>query len=532
MSLTERLRRAWQGFRADYGKAPWDDFWYGSAAGATRAGLDVSETLAANCGALMACVRLMAGTVATLPLRLYERTGTRGKQPARDHPLYRLLHDAPNPRMTAVEFRELAQHHLELRGNFFAQKVTNRRGVTEELWPLHPDRIRMLVEEEQTAGREGRVAAVRYLYRRTNGQEVALDEDAVLHIRGLGSDGILGYSPVTLHRESIGLTMAAEAYGAAHFGNGARLAYVIIRPGVFKDEAAAAEFMRRWNAAHQGPDRANRVAVLEGGGEIKTVGVSPEDSQYLETRRFQLAEMARIVGYIPPHLIGDVERSTSWGAGIEAQNTAFLQYGLLPRLRRWEQRLTESLLSEAEREQYFFEHAVEGLLRADTQARGTFYQVLRRLGAFTANDILALENMNDRGDAGDTYWEPLDVRVVDRDGNLVYQPERKDALSTDSMGPAGRVACEPLVRVTLERVYRRALRDLVSARKHNTIDVWEAEHRAYLDAQLAPLTLALHAAGLVAGHLAPLTRDTVPYRSDDEVLAALVAAGTRQLLGG
>ena len=362
--------------------------------GETPAGVDVTPDSALSYSAVFACVRVLAEDVASLPLLVYRRLQPRGKERAPEHPLYRLLHDAPNPEMTAIEFRETMMGHLALWGNGYAEKEFNRAGRVMGLWPLRPDRMRVR--------REG--GALVYEYQLPDGETTRLPAARVMHLRGLGANGIVGYSPIALLRNAVGLGLAAEEFGSRFFGNGARPQLVLIHPNQLTPEGQE-NLRTSWRRQHEGLSKAHRVAVLEEGITVKEIGIPPEDAQFLQTRIFQAVEIARIYR-VPPHKIQDLERATF--SNIEHQSIEYVASTLAPWLVRWEQAISRDLVPEQERGTYFAEHLVAGLLRGDTISRYQAYSVGRQGGWLSANDVRELENMNPI-DGGDEYLSPLNM---------------------------------------------------------------------------------------------------------------------------
>ncbi len=511
--------------RASGTDSPWDDYWYSDSAGGpslqgghTLAGVPVTSITAANCNALMSCVRLMARTMACLPIHLLERQ-ERGSRPATDHPLYGVLSDAANPRLGADEFVEIMDGHVELRGNAFAQIIRNVNGNVVELWPLHPDRVVVAV----IAGE------IDYSYRQENGKYVHIPTAEMFTVRGFGTDGVTGTPPYVQHAQEIGLTIAAVTYSASHFGNGGEIPYVIKYPGRFKDEAAFDEYIKNWNRSHKGPYRSGRVSVLENGADIAKIGVTPEEAQNLGTQEHNLEEMARIVGYIPMHLLNSTSKSTSWGTGIETQNIAFIQYGLLPRERRWEKAISLQLLTPAERGRLYAKFRNEALLRGDATARASFFTAMRRLGAYNADDILELDDRNPKPNGtGQTYWEPLDMRIVDADGNVVYDPK---AASVATPGTGASAAFRGLLHTTLVGVYQCAITDWPGADNAAKVEKWQGMHAERMNSRLAPVLAAITACGLelhdIEGGL--LTPDAMAGETPDAT--ALAVARVWALLG-
>ena len=246
------------------------------------------------------------------------------------------------------------------------------------LYPLLPNKM---VVNRNTQGQ------LYYQYEK-DGQTYILNRYEVLHIPGLGFDGLIGYSPIAMAKNAIGMAIATEEYGAKFFANGANPGGVLEHPGVVKDPARIRE---SWNAVYQGSSNAHRVAVLEEGMKFQSIGIPPEQAQFLETRKFQLNEIARIFR-IPPHMIGDLEKSSF--SNIEQQSLEFVMYTLDPWVVRWEQALQRTLFSESEKRQYFVKFNVDGLLRGDYQSRMNGYAVGRQNGWLSSNDIRELENLN------------------------------------------------------------------------------------------------------------------------------------------
>ena len=355
--------------------------------GRTVSGQSVNERSAMQMSAVYACVRILAESVASLPLHFYQYNDTGGKEKAVNHPLYWLLHDEPNPEMSSFSFRETLMTHLLLWGNAYAQIVRNGRGEVIALYPLMPDRM---VVDRDARGR------IYYEYTRSDSDantlgkksSVILSPEDVFHIPGLGFDGLVGYSPIAMAKQAIGMGLACDEYGAAFYQNGAQPGGVLEHPNVVKDPKRVRE---SWNAIYQGSRNAHRIAVLEEGMTYKPISISPEQAQFLETRKFQIDEIARIFR-VPPHMIGDLEKSSF--SNIEQKSLEFVKYTLAPWISRWEQAIQRSLLLMSERTRYFARFNVEGLLRGDYQSRMNGYAVARQNGWMSANDIRELESLD------------------------------------------------------------------------------------------------------------------------------------------
>jgi len=305
--------------------------------GGTTSGKVVNERSAMQTTAVYACVRILSEAIAGLPLHVYRYRTDGGKERIPFHPLYHLLHDEPNPEMTSFVFRETLMSHLLLWGNAYAQIVRNGRGEVIALYPLLPNKMEVY---RATNGE------IFYKYYREidesgidpKGGYVILRKDEVLHIPGLGFDGLIGYSPIAMAKNAIGMSLATEEYGASFFANGAKPGGVLEHPGVIKDIQRVKD---SWNSAYQGTGNAHKIAVLEEGMKFQAIGIPPEQAQFLETRKFQINEIARIFR-VPPHMVGDLEKSSF--SNIEQQSLEFVKYTLDPWVVRWEQSLQQALL--------------------------------------------------------------------------------------------------------------------------------------------------------------------------------------------
>lgn len=354
--------------------------------GGSSAGKNVNERSAMQMTAVYACVRILSEAIAGLPLHMYRYKDEGGKEKAIDHTLYHLLHDEPNPEMTSFVFRETLMTHLLLWGNAYAQIIRNGKGEVIALYPLMPNRM----EVNRDAN-----GMLYYVYQKSNddaptmeGSSVILSPSEVLHVPGLGFDGLVGYSPIAMAKNAIGLSMAAEEYGAKFYANGAAPSGVLEHPGVLKDPAKVRD---SWNAAFGGSSNSHKVAVLEEGLKYTPISISPNEAQFLETRKFQIDEIARIFR-VPPHMVGDLEKSSF--SNIEQQSLEFVKYTLDPWVVRWEQSLSRALLSETEKKSYFFKFNLEGLLRGDYQSRMQGYSIGIQNGFMCPNDVRELENLD------------------------------------------------------------------------------------------------------------------------------------------
>lgn len=361
--------------------------------GVTKSGARVTEDSALSVADVYKCVRVIAEDIAKLPLILYRRLPNGGKERATDHPLYALMDEQPNGLQTAFEFREMMQGHIELRGNAYARKV-RVRGQVRELLPMNPAKVSVRRRSDWENV---------YTF---DGDRTEYGRADVLHLTGLSSDGLRGLSPVTLHRETFGFSLAAAEYGAKLLGNSARPGGVLQVDKALTDKSFE-RIKESWEQAHGG-ENMHRTAILEEGVKWTQVGMSSEDAQYLETRQFERSEIAGLFR-VPPHKIGDLTRSTN--NNIEHQSQEYIDDALMPRLRRWEQRLNLDLLTPAERRVYFFEFLPEALLKGDVKSRFAAYQSAINTGWMSPNEVRVRENLNP-ADGLDEFRRPLNMETV------------------------------------------------------------------------------------------------------------------------
>jgi HK97 family phage portal protein len=357
--------------------------------GGSSSGKVVNERTAMQMTAVYSCVRILAEAIACLPLFVYRYGDDGSKEKCLEHPLWRVLHDEPNPEMTSFVFRETMMNHLLLTGNAYAQIIRNARGDVVALYPLMPDRVTV---DRDTQGR------LYYRYRKScsdapevnqkKPNDVILAPSEVLHVLGLGFDGLVGYSPIAMAKNAVGLAIAAEEYGAKFFANGAAPSGVLEHPGTLKDPERIRE---SWQSTFGGSANSNKIAVLEEGLKYTPIAISPEQAQFLETRKFQINEIARIFR-VPPHMLADLEKSSF--SNIEQQSLEFVKYTLDPWVIRWEQAMNKSLLLESEKKNMFTKFNVDGLLRGDYVGRMNGYAIARRNGWMSSNDIRELENLD------------------------------------------------------------------------------------------------------------------------------------------
>lgn len=354
--------------------------------GMSSSGKRVNEHTAMQTSAVYACVRVISESVASLPLHVYRYNADGGKEKAIDHPLYRILHDEANCEMTAYSFFEVALTHLLLWGNFYAQIIRNGKGEVLGLYPLMPDRMRVDRDENKQLYYEYTVGYDEPPINKN--MTVILKPEDVLHVPGLSFDGLVGYSPIAMAKQSIGLSIAAEEFGSKFYANSAVPSGILEHPGILKDPGKVRD---SWIQTFGGSANSNKVAVLEEGMKYTPISINPSEAQFLDTRKFQVTEICRIFR-VPPHMVADLDKSSF--SNIEQQSLEYVQYTLRPWLTRLEQAMFRRLFTEEEKRTYFIKFNVDGLLRGDYQSRMNGYATARQNGWMSANDIRELENLD------------------------------------------------------------------------------------------------------------------------------------------
>lgn len=374
------------------------------------AGQVVTPTSSLRFSAVWRCVWLISNVASALPLHVYQET-SRERVDKKDN----LLAD-PHPEMPALELWKLTYVHKCLWGNAYLQKIRNRAGRVVELWPISPNRVQVGLARPTRADPPMKVFSVTDDW----GTEQDLTRREILHLPGMGYDGICGLSPIRAAAEGIGMGLAAEKYGGKLFGSGSTMSGILqVEQRLTKDAADALK--TRWQARVGGVENAHEIAVLDSGAKFESTTMPNKDSQFIESRQFQIGDLARFFG-LPQFLLGETQKSTSWGTGLEQQALAFVVYDLAPGwLAPTEARLNKELLGEREQ---MTEYAVEGLLRGDTTARGAFYRVMREVGAFSANDIRALESRPPI-EGGNTYLQPANLTPLGSDPSGTAPPPQE-----------------------------------------------------------------------------------------------------------
>jgi len=437
-----------------------------SGGGVTSSGVNVTQKTALSSTVVWACVRILAETLASLPLPVYKRLNPRGKERDPAHPLYKILHDNPNPYMTAMTFKEVIHAHVVSWGNGFADIEWGPNGQVRALWPLRPDKMKELKFID---------GKLKYIYTLPTGEDSILDYSRVFHVPGLGFDGYIGYSPIQMERNAIGLTMATEEYGNKFFSNGAKPGGVLQHPAKLS-ETAKTGLSEAWNKMHQGLSNQHRIAILEEGMTYAAVGIPPGDSQFLETRKFQVEEIARIFR-VPLHLLQHLERATN--NNIEHQGIDFVVHTIRPWLVRWEQAIKLRLINGRDTQTHFAEFLVDGLLRGDSESRNKAYAVGRQWGWLSANDVLEMENRNPIGEQGDIYITPMNMIPADKINEFAPKsasPQAERQIEERALpNPAKNRSLltarfEPVIRDALARVVNRDIADVRRALKRKLKD--------------------------------------------------------------
>lgn len=524
MDMMTRLRR-WFGLAEQRGHVSESTGeWIRGGGSETTAGLDVTTETALGLVAVYACVRILSETVASLPLILYRRRADGGKERAFDHPLYPVLHDLANEDMTAFAFRETLMGHITTWGNGYAQIRRTRGGTVYDLWPLRPDKMTVTRAPGGT---------LRYVYERGPGDTRTFPAEDILHVAGLGFDGVSGYSPIALARNAIGLGMAADEFGARFFANDARPGVVLQHPGHLGD-LAYTNLKKSWAETHGGVAQSHKPAILEEGMTVKEIGLPPQDAQYLETRKFQAVEIARLYR-IPPHMIADLERATF--GNIEQQSLEFVVHTLRPWLVRWEQWINYRLLLPDERGEYFCEFLVDALLRGDLLSRYNAYAVGRQNGWLSANDVRAFENMNPI-DGGEVYLVPMNMTPASAVANDGGSEGGGGAPITAGDSSAQRwQALEPVFVDTFTRIIRREQADIRRLTGRERFEERLAEfydgHAAWIAQAVTPMftSMAVAMTGQALPDLMRAYAETTGRRVADESRREIETAAGGESLG-
>jgi HK97 family phage portal protein len=406
------------------------------------AGVSIDESNALNYSPVWCGVSMLSRDIAKLPLMFYRNLKNGGKEPFKEHRLYRILHDEPNPEMSSFKFRETMQALCLLYGNAYAEIVRDLLDRPVGMYPIVPTRVQPMRNE-----------AGRLFYRVTNyrGGQTDVAAKNMLHLSSLSTDGVIGHGIVQHARESFGLGVATERFGAAFFGNGSTFGGVVEVPGTLKDEQARDSVRKMIEAVHAGVERAHKILVLAGGSKFTERGTKPDEAQFIETRKFQITETARWLT-MPPHKLGDLENAHF--TNIEEENIQYHVGTVSGWLEMWEQELTRKLVSPLEYAQQTIEHNTEGALRGDSTKRADFYSKMYAIGAFSINDILRKENMNPIGPEGDMHLVPLNMIPAERYGEWIDVTIAEKKTPTQTLLPS---APDAERMITLQDEIRAAL---------------------------------------------------------------------------
>lgn len=367
--------------------------------GPTLAGVPVNEEVAMSLTAVYSCVNLISRTYSVVPAHLNRRLKPRGKERDAKNPLYRLIHDRPNPEQTSFKWRQVSMAHKKLWGAAISEIERDANGYPIALWPIPPWRVQ-----------QKRTLADELFYEVTTGTKIyQLWPRDVLVLSELSTTPDKWMSPIALHRETIGSAIAVKQYGAKTFGSGINPAG-ILSGLAFSEEDTEESIRKKYTVPYQGMDGNSRLMLLEEGVSFTKIGLPPEDAQYLETRRFDISEIARIYN-VPLYMLADHEKQTSWGTGIEEQKDGFMTFTMLPEFAEAEQELNLKLLYN--NPDLFFEFLTIGLLRGTPKSRAETYKIFQEMGALSPDDIRESENLNPLPDGiGDVYLVPLNFQAV------------------------------------------------------------------------------------------------------------------------
>lgn len=448
--------------------------------GERAAGVTVNETTAMSASAVFACVRNLAEDEAKLPFPTYEKLQPRGKKRRTDLPTYRLLEDSPNPEMTAFSFRQSVTASAVLFGGGYAEIERSNSGVPVNLWPIEPWRVRI-----ERIGDKGRTLVFKV------DSSTILQSTDVLYIPGFSLSGIVGYMVAQTGRDSLGLTLAAQKFAANFFGNGTRYSGILSHPGKLSPEAH--KRLKDSMEEQAGVQNSHKMKILEEGMKWDKTSADPEEAQMIETRQFQVEDVARWFR-MPTHKIGHLLRATGWST-LEATNADYVIDTLLPWFVKWEQECKRKLISPTQPE-IFCEHLVEGLLRGDSAARADLYTKLWGIGVWSQNDILEMENHNPI-EGGDEHYVPLNfvpsrLAVAAAEAKLVAPtpaPAVADQSTPDNAAQRSIIieSHRPIIEDACARIVRREVEVLRKKGKTiEAVDSFYADHAGYVRTALKP----------------------------------------------
>lgn len=371
----------------------------------TASGATVTPDTAMRVAAVYACVRVRSGIVANMPLHIKRRVDDRTREDATDHPAWRLMRRRPNRWQTPAQFKRMMQAHLILRGNAYALIVkSSRAGGPVELIPLHPDRVDCKQNDD---------LSLAYTYTRKDGKRIELRQSEIFHLVSLTLDGVHGVSVLQYARETVGLSLAMEDHGATVFKYGARPSTVLIHPKAIGPEGVE-NLRSSLDEFRAGGEKEGRALILEEGIDVKPLAMTAEDAQWIESRKFSRTDIAMFFG-VPPHMIGDTEKNTSWGSGIESQTQGFITFSAEDDLTIWEETINRDLIGDDTDIYARFNRAA--LVRGDIKARWEAYVKALQWGVYNPDEVRALEDENPREDGkGGQYYDPPNTAGGDKTG--------------------------------------------------------------------------------------------------------------------
>ncbi|MCX6224560.1 MAG: phage portal protein, partial [Bacteroidia bacterium] len=422
-NLEQRMALGATGALSDSWYLPGGAFYGGVGGGKTKSGSQVSEFNAMQLDIVWCCIKILSEDIASLPLHLYRRLPNGGKERAFDHPLYSILHDSPNPEMTAMSFRESYASHILSWGNGYAEKVYGRNKISkntiEQLWPITPNRVTVKRNKGEITKLPLRSLYYHISMSGTGLQDVDLSRENIFHTPGLGFDGVIGYSPIAYFRESIGLGKTYKEYAELYFGNGTHPSAIVTHPNQVKDM----KVMRKALAdVYSGLGNAHKLMLLEDNMQFQKVGIPNDEAQFIESQKLTNVDIGTRIYRLFPQQYGEYDKSSTY-ASAEQFSIDYVTKTLRAWLVRLEQSYNMQLLTPEEQVSLFWEHNVEGLLRGDAASRGDFYQKLFAVGGITPNQIAEIENWNPIGPEGDRRFIPLNMIPLDNADDI----QRKQA---------------------------------------------------------------------------------------------------------
>jgi HK97 family phage portal protein len=459
------------------------------------AGVSVTTETALRLTAVFACTKILSETVGSLPLILYRRKPNGDKERVTDHWLHRLIRVAPNDEQTPKEFFEMMQHHLSLAGNAYAEIIWNNQSQVEQLKPLKPSRVMV---QRLTNG------AIRYTVTdpHSNKQRV-IPEDSIFHLRSMSSDGLMGLSPIQSAMESLGISIATEKFGAAFYGNGGTVGNVLEHPDKLSPEAHG-RLLTSMNEKHGGPAQAHKTMILEEGLKLSHEGVTPDEAQFLKTRKFGVNEIARLYR-VPPHMLGDLERASF--NNMEQMALEFVMYTMMPWFTAWEQKIRRDLLLDDQ--ELFVEFLADGVLRGDFKTRTNGYAKAIQWGYMSRNEVRRKENLPVEDDDLDKPLIPLNMRTTDEPPE---QPTGSRGMDTDTgtSDANGAFIDDIAKRITASE---NAALKRHGGQRGDWVEKYKTRHADHIAKMLAPV--------LEAREIETEARDIVATAISDEIVADL-----------